>query len=202
MDYYEQMKVQLNEELRSKILEAISRSKLPCNFESEETYKFLTLFITLDGETGKSKKKLSKYEKTHPAIDISYSWERNFDYKALVKLAETADDTILAKLFLIHHDLESHTWYAPITNNLKSWSKVIFHTVYNFFLEKYGLKLYRLPLEVYVNTPEDMYISKIPAFEDLWFFENSSKKYVTIDEIIYEQAETLKQISETFFNSK
>ena len=204
MDYYDQIKVQLNEELRTTILQAISKSNLPCNLESEQTCKFLTLFITLDGETGKSKKKLSKYEKTHPAIDISYTWERNFDYKALVELAtsvEKRNETVLAKLFLIHSDLENHEWYGPITNSLKTWSKSIFHATHNFFYEKYGLKLYRLPLEVYVNSPEDMYITKIPAFEDLWFFEGSSKKYVSSEQIICEQADTLRQISETFFKS-
>ena len=60
----------------------------------------------------------------------------------------------------------------------------------------------RLPFEIYLANPTEMFISKLPNFQDLCFVSDKNhKKCIDNDEFIRQQATTLEELyASPFFN--
>ena len=71
------------------------------------------------------------------------------------------------------------------------------------YQEKYGIKLARMPFEIWLESPEKMYVTKTPCFEDLIFVsDDSSHKKVETSTIIKEQADLIESMRGSGFFKK
>lgn len=200
MDIYEQIHEQINTNLREQIVQALESSHIPYNLNStDEDDYFVTFFVT-NCDLALPKKLKNTHRLANPKIDIVYTFYRDFNYSNVTSQPAVGRRLSTTNLLYIFNDLAKPEWQTPISNTVKSWTRFLIGKLSIYYKEKYGIQLAKMPIEIWIKSPSEMYISKIPTFDDL-IFVSSDKNYVLIENssILKNQVEIFSQIKSQNF---
>ena len=199
MELFEKVKAYHEEELRKNILEVLNNEKngISYNFENSYNPDFCVTFFAKNCDLELSKKKQSKMRLAHPELEFLYSRERDLDYYGLKKRLEEERDNAkigeyytptIQTMFFFKNEFDHHVdferrvaWCNEATKKVKTWTKVIFSKLVILYRTKYNITLALLPLEFNIVTPDKMFISRIPEFDNLVFAQTSKKPIEKID---------------------
>lgn len=199
MDIYAQIKQQINQDLQSSVIGLLDKHKFPYDFSNNRQEDFYVTFFVANKDYNISKKKLSKHRLTHPNIEIAYTLARSFDYD-IVTNPKTNTDFLLTNFTLFYHDVEKPEYFVPMSAKVKIWTRTLIGALSTKYADKYGIKLFRMPIEIYMKSPDDMFISKIPEFEDLTFMATDFKNGKLIhQDFINKQAEMITEAQNLYF---
>lgn len=200
MDIYEQIHEQINNNLREQIVQALEANQIPYNFNStDEDDYFVTFFVT-NCDLALPKKLKNKHRLANPKVDIVYTFLRDFNFSNVISNPAIGQKMSTTNLMYIFNDLANPEWQIPISNTVKTWSRFLIGKLSIYYKEKYGIQLAKMPIEIWIKSPNQMYISKIPTFDDL-IFVSSDKNYVLIENsnILESQVEIVSQIKNQNF---
>ena len=197
---YDQVKNHFDDVLKSKYEDILNKHNIP--FSSEEFSKdcYATFFIS-NKDINIPKKNLSKYRLSHPSLWLSYSLERYPCFYPVKKFFTSGDtdspviDTSPMLSFI--YELEEE-WRNQIIAKVHNWINTLFSQTMLMYKEKYSITLSFFMLEMYIENPEKMYITKLPTFQDLTFVTSSSPyKIIENEQLIQQQVELIS--SSPFF---
>lgn len=195
MDTMEMVKKQINDDLRTKILGIMDKKQIPYNLKSNEDEDYYTTFFATNCDLKLPKKQQNKHRLANPKIDLVYTFKRTFNYEIASDPNVTNAKEVVTKIMFIYHDLADPEWHIPVTNKIKTWLKSIVGSLSIYYMEKYSIKLARLPIEIWIKTPDEIFISKIPEFEDLTFVSTGSDiKLISTSDFIAKQVEIYNNI--------
>lgn len=192
----ERILTNLEHELEDALNQVIQTYEIPLFLdESQKNAEMAySVFVSANSPTPKKKSKKSKNMQANVAIGYSPNLTFDVDYLNSVGLAPY-------KLSLIYMYTKAECTQA-IYNRISYWSKALFKKVSKVF-ECYGLDLNMLPYEIYGDIDNNLYISKLPTFSDLKFFDNNdSTKVLDKNEFIRKQAEGLIDTASHFTDLK
>lgn len=199
MDNYERMKNEIDKDMRDFILNVMNKKDIPYDLDSTrpEEY-FLTIFVT-NCDLSLPKKLRTKHRLANPAVDITFTAKRSFDYSAAADVHNNKN-TPLFKLMYLYSMLRDTSWHVPVSRALTAWARSMFSALMLKYRDKYGVKLARMPFEVWIDTPSNMFVSKLPRFEDLTFVsDDPSPKVIDTDKIIRNQADIIDAMHSSGF---
>lgn len=125
----------------------------------------ITVFVSSYTPKPKTSKKNKKFKQFD--LRIAYSPYLTFDVPYLISIGQAP-----YKLDIIYiHTKAEKTQF--IYNRISYWSKALFKKIYGLF-EEYGINLCMLPFEIYSDENDELYISKLPTFNDLTFFDKKN----------------------------
>ena len=204
MDTYEMVKKQINDDLRATIIGIMDKKQIPYNLNSDEVADYYTTFFATNCELNLPKKQQSKRRLANPKIDIVYTFRRDFDFSVVSNPAVTESRELLTKLMFIFHDLADPEWQIPITTKLKTWLRTILGNLSIYYEEKYSIKIARLPLEIWVKSPDEIFVSKIPEFDYLTLVSTNGSNISPISnsDFIAKQVEIYNSITDFPFAKK
>lgn len=143
----------------------------------------LSIYVSsnsLKPKTSKKNKKVRIFD-----LKIAYSLELTFDLKYLSSIKQPP-----YKLEIIYMHTKAEKTQM-IYNRITYWSKALFKKIYVLF-EEYDLNLSMLPFEIFADENDELYISKLPTFNDLYFFDkNDSSKELDKNIFIQKQVDGL-----------
>ena len=202
MDIYERMKNEINKDMRDFILDVMNKKDIPHDLDSTRTEDyFLTIFVT-NCDLTLPKKLRTKHRLANPAVDITFTAKRSFDYNAVVNIHNNKN-TPLFKLMYMYSMLRDTSWHVPVSRAITAWARSMFSALMIMYRDKYGIKLARMPFEVWIDTPSNMLVTKIPCFEDLTFVSNdSSPKVIDTKKFIRNQADIIDAMRSSGFLGK
>ena len=154
----------------------------------------LTVFVssnTPKPKTSKKNKKLKQFD-----LQIAYSLYLTFDVQYLYSIGM---EPIKLSMIFMHTQAE---YSQMIYNRISYWSKALFKKIHALF-EVYGLNLNMLPFEIYADKNNVLYISKLPTFNDLSFFDSKDvDKLLDKNAFIEKQANGLLEAATSFEHNK
>lgn len=201
---FDEVKESLDNDLKSNFESIVNQNNIPyasCMDSSKSCY---ATFFASNQDIHTPKKKLNKFKLSHPTLKISYSLDRYPDFYEVKKiLGSTATSDVVIKTYPIlffYEDLEPK-WRNEITTKVKHWINTIFAKTMVMYKERYSMTLGLMMMEMYLETPEKMCITKFPTFQDLTFV-TSSKPIEIVDSIqfINRQVELIE--NSPFFKGK
>ncbi len=202
---YDQVKETIDNDLKSNFEDIMSKNQIPYLSEEQSIPCYVTFFAA-NQDINLPKKNMSKYKLSHPKLRLSYSVERYPDFLKLKKSFSSSasiekSDVIENTPFLFFYNELEPKWRTEITNKVKHWINTIFSKTMMMYKERYSITLGLFIIEMYIETPEKMYITKLPKFQDLTFV-TSAKPPVIIDneDIIKQQVELIS--NSPFFKGK
>lgn len=192
--------------LKSKFKSIMTEYKIPFTDEEFQEDCYVTFFAS-NQNIRIPKKKLSKYKMSHPTLKLNYSLERYpnfFDVKKTLfnslKNNIPTPEISMKPIFLFPNELETK-WRNIIISKIHYWINTLFSQTMLMYDDKYSVTLALLMLEVYIDNPDKMFITKLPTFEDLIFVSsNNQKMLVENDYLIEQQVEIAK--NSPFFKDK
>lgn len=197
MDTYALVKNQMDNDLRTTLIGIMDKKQIPYNLNSNEDEDYYTTFFATNCDLKLPKKQQSKHRLANPQIDIVYTFKRNFNYKIVSDPNVTSARDVVTKIMFIYRDLADPEWQIPITGKVKTWLRSILGSLSIYYAEKYSIKLARIPIEIWIKTPDEIFISKIPEFDDLTFVSTGSEiKLISNSEIIARQEEIYNSIKD------
>lgn len=153
----------LNNSLTDACNSVITNYDIPLFKGEKQQNLALTIIVKAkNSATSKPSKKNKKIKKAE--VEIFYSVGLSFDISYL-----SNSKTPPIKLGMIFSITEPDKTQF-IYNRISYWSKPLFEKVASTFRE-YGLSLNTFPLEMYFDEDGTIYISKLPTFDDLIFFD-------------------------------
>lgn len=186
----------LNHDLSTALHEVIKDYdiKLYEDDSTKDSDTAITIFVsssTMKPKTSKKNKKLKVFN-----LQIAYSLELTFDLKSLIG---TKQSPLSLNIIYMHTKPEKT---QIVMNRINFWSKALFKKVYSLF-EEYSLHLSMLPFEFYGDINDEFYISKLPTFDDLCFFDKKDpNKELDKDVFIQEQVNSLLEAAKSLESHK
>lgn len=200
---YEQVKNDFDATLKSNFEDIVNQNHFPYTSENFSKDCYVT-FLASNQDIGLTKKNISKHKQNHPTLKLSYSLDRypNFhEVKSVLWSKERRLESIPNYPILLFPGELEPQWRRIIVPRVHNWINTIFAKTMLMYKEKYSITLAFLILEMYIETPEKMYITKFPSFEDLVFVTSERHpKILENDKIITQQVEIIK--SSPFFKGK
>lgn len=202
MDIYAQIKEQINQDLQSSIIGLLDKHEFPYDFSNDRLEDFYCTFFVANKDYNISKKKLNKHRLAHPNIEIAYTAKRSFDYD-FVTSGKDDNKFVLTNFTLFYHDVEKPEYYGPMSAKVKTWARTLMGALSAKYADKYGIRLFRMPIEIYMKSPDEMFISKLPKFEDLTFMATDFKQGKIINQdFINKQAEMITEAQSLYFKNQ
>lgn len=170
-------KQNLTNELRKELI----ATGIPIAHEKDPNY-CITIFAIQDPPSkGNSKKHHSK------ATHFQFCCDLQFDR---AKIAGS-----LCDLRLLWQILKPEC-YQPSLNKISSWCRS-FLTVTTHLCEKYDLNLCMIPFEVFFDLSDNLYVSKLPEFTDLMFYQKCGNSYKSVDatEFLAQRATSILEVN-------
>ena len=186
----------LNHDLSTALHEVIKDYDIPL-YEDDSTKNSdtaITIFVSSKNPKPKTSKKNKKFNVFD--LNIAYSLELTFDLKSLIGTKQSP-----LSLNIIYMQTKPEKTQI-VMNRINFWSKALFKKVY-FLFEEYGLNLSMLPFEFYGDINDEFYISKLPTFDDLCFFDKKDQnKELDKDVFIQEQVNGLIEAAKSLERNK
>lgn len=155
----------INSELRERLSEIIDDYSIPVFPTTQEKDEECLLTIYVSPE---STKKNKKNKTVLPKLKIEFNTYSEFD---LDKLRE--ESIYISDISYIWSILKAE-YAEPARKQISSWSRQLFTALRKMYKESYDLELLMLPFEIYIDENDIMYISRLPKFEDLWFYDKTT----------------------------
>lgn len=194
---YDEIKSDFDNSLKSNFEIIINQNQFPFSNEEFPENCYVTFFAS-NQDLKISKKKLSNYKLSHPTLKFNYSLERFPDFHETKKIIysdiknNTQSIASMKPMFLFSSELETK-WRDTIISRIHYWINTLFSQTLKMYEDKYSITLAFLMLEVYIDNPDNMFITKLPTFEDLIFVSSSNRKeLINNDDFIKQFAEMIK----------
>ncbi len=193
---YDQVKKDFDDKLKSKLEDIVNQNHFPYASENLSKDCFVTFFAS-NQDINIPKKKLSKYKLAHPTLKFSYSLERYADfYKVKTILSDTSNNNSEViktfPMFLFSQELEPK-WRNEIISRVHYWINTIFAQTMLMYKDIYSITLALFMIEMYIESPDKMYITKFPSFQDLTFVTSDHPpKVLDNEEIISRQVSSIE----------
>ena len=197
---YDKVKKNFDDTLKSKYEDILSTNHIPFSSEEFPNDFFVTFFVS-NKDINVPKKKLSKYKLNHPSLWISFTIDRYPDFypiKAFFTSGNKNTEIVNSSpLILLAQELEDK-WRTEMLAKIHNWINALFSQTMLMYKEKYSITLSFFMLEMYLENPEKMCITKLPNFQNLTFVTSSSPhKIIENEQLIKQQVENIS--SSPFF---
>lgn len=186
---YDQVKNHFDDALKSKYEDILSTHNIPFSSEEFPEDYFITFFVS-NKDINIPKKKLSKYKQSHPSLWLSISPDRYPDFypvKDFFILGNKEAKVINSSpIILFVQELEDK-WRTEILAKVRNWINTLFSQTMLMYKEKYSITLSFFMLEMYIENPGKMFVTKLPNFRDLTFVTSSSPHTIIENEQLIQQ---------------
>ena len=182
----EQVRKNLDENLRCCLSETINEEEIPIlPIEKRNEDMCITIFAKIDQKFSK------KHKNAPPKIIVEFSSETDFDHQKL----RTNHKPIVSIQFI--YTLVKDSCLQSTQRDISCWAQYLFRDARKLYKMDYELELLMLPFEVSFDEDDNLYISRLPSFNDLWFLNPyNSKERLSNDEFINNQASAIIKLTE------
>ncbi len=159
----------LDTELQEMFSEIINEENIPILPPERRNEDYIiTIYVTPEPLTKTTKKNRSA-KNVLQKLAVRFCTMPEFDIQKLHDSGKLA-----GSIELIWNILKTE-YVLPTKKKLYSWSRAFFTPVSKMYKEQFGLTLTMLPFEVSLDKENNLYISKLPTFCDLWFLDENHK---------------------------
>lgn len=196
---YDEVKSSFDNSLKSNFESIVRQNQIPVSNEDFAENCYVTFFVS-NQDLNVPKKKLSKYRQSHPKLQLNYSLERFPDFSETKNTIysdlknKTQSIATMKPMFLFGSELDAK-WRNIILPRIHFWINTLFSQTLIVFEKKYSITLALLLLEVYVESPDNMFVTKLPTFEDLLFASSNRKTLIDGKDFINDFAKLIDESS-------
>ena len=192
-DIIQRVTQNFNSELQETLLDELETYDISTYPSEQPKCEDMCITVFAKPVTPKVRKKYKSKTST-TELDITFVVDTEFD---LEKLAARKINP--SKLIFLTISLEADSFESSV-GKIKFWSRILFKAAERLYRDK-SLQLVLFPFEIYFDTSNNIYISRLPEFKDLRFLD-SKKTLVNNADYLNDQVTSYQKAIEFLESTK